>query len=372
MDVHGSEEGNVATGPRPQREPVCALLDGLPMENHPHLAGRLVVDDPDGWAATYPVAERRHGTAMASLILHGDLHTANAPLPSLLHVQPILRPDGQNESAPRHYLWVDLIHRAVRRIVAGDGNVAATAPGVRVINLSVGDCGRPFLHELSPLARLLDWLAWKYQVLFIVSAGNHRPELPDDVCASDEHVIRHLFRETRQRRILCPGEALNALTVGSLNHDGDGPPPTGARVVRPSRTDVPAAYSAQGRGFRRCVKPDVLMPGGRQLFEQMPPTTGTPWTPVGVQRDLGQLVAAPGAPGRALTTRTIGTSNAAALASRSAVFMHEAVRELHASALPTIPIALVLKALLVHTADWPEDVEALCTRALSAMSTETG
>jgi hypothetical protein len=364
--AEGTTEGPPVTGALPGRAPICALLDGLPMENHRHLAERIVVDDPEGWAATYPVADRRHGTAMASLILHGDLHTKNVPLPTLLHVQPILRPEGQRETAPRDHLWVDLIHRAVRRMLAGDGETPATAPGVRVINLSVGDVGRPFLHELSPLARLLDWLAWRYQVLFVVSAGNHRSEIPDDVCASDEHVIRHLFRDTRQRRILCPGEAINSLTVGSLNHDGDGPAPAGARTVLPRRPDLPAAYSAQGRGFRRCVKPDILVPGGRQLFEQMPPTAGSPWRALGAQRDLGQLVATPGASGRSPTTKIIGTSNAAALTSRSAAFIHEAVAELQAQTLPDVPIALLLKALLVHTADWPRDVEDLCASALTS------
>jgi hypothetical protein len=44
---------------------VCALMDGLPMENHPQLLGRLLVDDPDGWASTYPVIDRKHGTGIA-------------------------------------------------------------------------------------------------------------------------------------------------------------------------------------------------------------------------------------------------------------------------------------------------------------------
>ena len=50
-----------------QGAPVVALLDGLPMQNHALLAGRLIVDDPDGWAAGYEAKDRVHGTAMASL-----------------------------------------------------------------------------------------------------------------------------------------------------------------------------------------------------------------------------------------------------------------------------------------------------------------
>ncbi len=71
--------------------PVVALLDGLPMENHQYLAGRLVVDDPDSWSEEYPAAARKHGTAMASLILHGDLSASEMPLSRKLYVRPILQ-----------------------------------------------------------------------------------------------------------------------------------------------------------------------------------------------------------------------------------------------------------------------------------------
>ncbi len=50
-----------------------ALLDGLPCSNHDALAGRLVVEDPDGLGDEYPLSSRNHGTAIASLIIHGDL-----------------------------------------------------------------------------------------------------------------------------------------------------------------------------------------------------------------------------------------------------------------------------------------------------------
>jgi hypothetical protein len=55
------------------RLPIVALLDGLPLQNHAQLQGRLLVDDPDGWEGSYAAKDRVHGTAMASLILHGEL-----------------------------------------------------------------------------------------------------------------------------------------------------------------------------------------------------------------------------------------------------------------------------------------------------------
>ena len=67
-------------------------------------------------------------------------------------------------------LLVDLIHLAVMRVLDGD---EAVVQSVRIINLSVANAFQPFDRELSPLARLLDWLSWKYKILFLVSVGNH-------------------------------------------------------------------------------------------------------------------------------------------------------------------------------------------------------
>ena len=153
----------------PAGSPVVALFDGLPLQTHRRLQGRLVVDDPDGFESDSPAVARRHGTAMASLILHGDLAAGEAPLPRLLYVRPILRPNphdwrNHTETAPEGTLVVDLVHRAVRRLFEGDGGEAPVAPHVSIINLSIGIRDRPFDQALSPLARLLDWLAWRYKV----------------------------------------------------------------------------------------------------------------------------------------------------------------------------------------------------------------
>ncbi|MGI6781740.1 MAG: hypothetical protein ACOX56_02815, partial [Acholeplasmataceae bacterium] len=66
----------------------------------------------------------------------------------------------------------NVIHRAVRRIFEGEGATPAVAPTVKVVNISIGDPVRQLTSIMSPLARLLDWLSFKYKVLFIVSAGN--------------------------------------------------------------------------------------------------------------------------------------------------------------------------------------------------------
>ena len=88
--------------PREDQPPVVAVLDGMPMENHPLLDGRLIVDDPEGWANGIPVADRFHGTAMASIVIHGDLTRQEPPLSRQIYVRPILQPDRTgSRGAPR-------------------------------------------------------------------------------------------------------------------------------------------------------------------------------------------------------------------------------------------------------------------------------
>lgn len=214
--------------PAPTEPPKIGMLDGLPLANHPRLAGRVVVDDPDGWSAEYPANERVHGTAVASLIVWGDLSAEGAPIGAPLYARPIMRPDPlvgppTLESTPDDQLLVDLVHRAVRRMFEGDGNTPPQASAVRVINLSVGDKARPFDGTfVSPWARLLDWLSFKYNVLFVVSAGNSGDDLALPVARESigtleradraTAAVRSLLQADMHRRILTPAESLNSLT----------------------------------------------------------------------------------------------------------------------------------------------------------------
>ena len=140
--------------------PRVALLDGLPFQGHDALVGRLAIDDPDGLGANYPVVARNHGTAMASLIIHGDLSAPGTPLERPLYVRPIMRPHEffqEDEQVVPDRLFTDSLHRAVRRIVEGDSGREASAPSVRVVNLSIGDPARALVRRMKssrPAARL--------------------------------------------------------------------------------------------------------------------------------------------------------------------------------------------------------------------------
>jgi hypothetical protein len=357
-------------------DPVVALLDGVPLQGHKRLLDRLIIDDPDDIESRYQAHERRHGTAMASLILHGDLSSDEQPLSRKLYVRPILEPNQldwrrahREEAVPENTLVIDLIHRAVHRIFEGEGGEAATAPNVCIINLSIGIKDRVFFGALSPLAKLLDWLAWKYKVLFTVSSGNH-PEPLDLGISWDEYnltepqerqtrAIKSIAADARYRRLLSPAEAVNVLTVGSIHddHSGDINLP---RAVDPYVDQgLPSLFNAQGMGYRRAIKPEVLTSGGRVVvlepFATNPEATCFLY---GGTLAPGQKVAAPGStPGEledAWFTR--GTSNAAALASRAGVILYDVLEDLRngpgGELIDSVSMALWLKVLLVHAAEW--------------------
>jgi hypothetical protein len=93
-------------------------------------------------------------------------------------------------------------------------------------------------------------------------------------------------------------------------------------------------------GYRRAIKPEILLPGGRTvLLESLLQSPNAVFDVYTQSRQPGQRVAAPGpTPGDlSYTWYGRGTSNAAALASRTAtpytMFLMHCVRELVATSL---------------------------------------
>ena len=270
LDAVGESPAVTTEAPPPTGSPRIALLDGLPMSNHDLLAGRLIVDDPDEREQLYPARHRRHGTAMASVIIHGDLSAERDALRHPLYVRPILEAPDRDEAAERYpttELVCDVVHRAVVRMCEGEGDTPPVAASVKLVNLSIGDPDRHLARRVSPLARLLDYLADRYDLLFVVSAGNHPQPISYEPQTGDlrTDLRRAIVGDLIDRRLLSPAESINSLTVGALNSDRSDAVVTVANRVEPAEIGSPALYSAVGRGFARSVKPEVFAPGGRQI-----------------------------------------------------------------------------------------------------------
>ena len=389
LAVSGDEVGEPGEFPEgsPKLPPVAAILDGAPNLLHEALKDRLLFDDPDNLANEYQLGEKSHGTAMASLVVHGELVDGLfAPLTRKVYHLPVMQPNPKARSFgpsvehfPDEVFFEGRIERAVRRMFEGEGNVPAQAPGIKIINLSIGDPECPFIHTPSPWARLLDWLSWKYRVLFCVSAGNFTDGIdvgmPNGEFSklSDEqkvaHVLKCIEQQLLERRLLSPAESLNALTVGALHTDESGDYTPGQRIDLLPNGALFSPISRFGHGFRRSVKPEILFPGGRQLYilpaldngQHFPRDTGL--------RAPGQQVAWDSAREgeRSQTVYTRGTSNATALATRSGARIYEVLADLegdHGEQIQDDLMAVLIKTLLVHGAQHDDQVEKVLTETL--------
>lgn len=358
-------------------KPIVAILDGVPFTQHNLLKNRLIVDDPDGFESGYQVSFRKHGTAMASLVCHGELDAQEEPLQRPVYFRPIMKPDTNDfvnnppcENIPKEYFMEDLIERSVRRIFEGDSNQGAVAPAIKVINLSIADSAKMFFNQLSSCAKLLDWLSYKYQVLFCVSAGNINTDiniqknidelrtLSNDALAS--HTMLKIHEDIRNRKIFSPADSINSITLGSIHSDRSTANNIGNRFNILPHQNLPSPISAHGLGYKNSIKPELYINGGRQLYDVVNNVCSVSDSGLAPGQCVATTPATGGEINRCVYTR--GTSNSAALATRAAAQIYEMLSLLlseNGTSIDGDNIAVVLKTLLVHGASWGESANIL-------------
>jgi Subtilase family len=314
---------------------------------------------------------------MACLILHGDRNENGPSIGRPLYVRPLMANENGREVTDRNRLLVDTIYRAVVRIKGSDEQEAA-APSVFLVNLSLGDSRRPFAGIISPLARLLDFLSERYNILFLVSGGNigdplTLPEFDNwtsfEGASADEKkrsVLRALNAAKHERTILSPAESLNALTIGGQHHDSVVNRIGGNGLVDPfDDNTLPNISSGLGLGHRRTIKPEIYLPGGREYVRFRGNRDGLEIVSNSAQRLYGLAAAAPDTRQGRLNYSglTNGTSSATALATHAAHHIFAALMDRDGGSLlvdldPQY-YAIVVKCLLVHSARWNGNNELL-------------
>jgi hypothetical protein len=126
--------------------------------------------------------------------------------------------------------------------------------GIRIFNISLNLQNDPVQGDgYGVVASLIDLIADKHDVVFVISAGNLRPadcrpEWPADSQTALQHLASRIIPET----LLQPAESSRSIAVGALN-----PPGCDGRVP-----GVPTTYTRRGPGVRVGVKPDVGHYGG--------------------------------------------------------------------------------------------------------------
>lgn len=116
----------------------------------------------------------------------------------------------------------------------------------KVWNLSIGTDAVCSLDEFSAFAEELDNLQEKYEVSFVISAGNYiRPPLLD---------YPRKKSQIDAGRITIPADSVLGITVGSISHVDY--KKNGQKVHQPS------AFSRHGAGPNYVIKPDLVHYGG--------------------------------------------------------------------------------------------------------------
>jgi hypothetical protein len=344
-------------------DPIAAILDAVPVQAHPLLVDRLTIDDPADLEAK-AVGPRVHGTAMASIVLHGDLNDPQSTVSRRVYFRTVMyAPQIGEERFDDNRLVVDVLVEAIMRMRANGG------PNVIVVNLSLGDSTKPFSGKISTWARALDYLAFTYGILFLASVGNIGDGIPvqefanatEFEAAAPTDRTRATFRGLdalkADRRLLAPADSINALTIGAWHRDSSTEVFRGASPFAPyTDQEMPNLSSRLGPGLRRSTKPDVLLAGGRE-HARLDPMAAPPVLlshPL-PSRFWGLKVAAPPENGMFGLHFTIGTSAATALATHTAHRIFDALEEAYPNLIAAMPLAqraVLLKALLVHASSW--------------------
>ena len=351
----------------------AVLLDGTPVAGHRSLDGGVVIEDVHDLVGRSVVAQRRHATSMASLILRGDLAADAVPVEdSRLLCIPVLVDADEEASSPEDRLFVDVVHVALTRAFAGPEPLA---PAAFVVNFSVGLRRSNFTGRISSLARLLDWWAYSEGVLFVVSSGNVLEDLgisgmtslafEEATLEERRELVTVAQRAGRhERTLLAPSEALNALTVGAASVDLAPPgwaQRAGEVTIQDEDEPVPAISTAHGLGPFGAIKPDVLAYGGRHDVRTI---AAGDHLRLRVVRETGRsgvfVAAARG--GLNGWERARGTSCAAALTTRAIL---NAAAELTGEDGPYAgqelsrrDLSLLTRALAVNASRWPEAAHA--------------
>lgn len=194
----------------------------------------------------------------------------------------------------------------------------AKAKGIRVFNMSLA-VTTPVQHDgYSVFANMLDEIADKHDILFVLPAGNldgvlARPDWPPT--SSDALAMLAGYRFQGQDGIFQPADSIRALVIGALDPKNS------------SGKFVPSRYTRRGPGPALGLKPDLAHIGG--MFHQSSGLNSISPTGAGIQ--------------------SCGTSYSAPLAAKTIAAVDHAIQGGIARE--------ALSALIIHHAQIPDGLD---------------
>ncbi|KAB0891179.1 S8 family peptidase [Klebsiella michiganensis] len=199
-----------------------------------------------------------HGTAVAGIALYGDVEACDASnfwQPSLwLYNGKVLNSLGEFDTSTIE----TTLNQAVEYFV----NL-----GCRVFNLSLGNTNAPYDGKhIRGIAYLLDVLARRHNILFVVSAGNFSGSSDPDVPQESWRTEYPSYLIHNSSVIIDPAPALNVLTIGSYarhNATFDAQRrPDEISHLSPAGEFQPSPFTRHGPSVKGAFKPEVVAHGG--------------------------------------------------------------------------------------------------------------
>ncbi len=220
--------------------PVVVVVDSGISDTIPALNSWVVGRDRQ---VAEPYRNTNHGTFVAGLICWG--HELN---PTLAGLEPgpcgVFDLEVIPNDDPAHGETMGLLESEL--LISLETALNEHANKYKVWNLSLGTDTLCSLDEFSELAVELDNLQERYQVSFVISAGNYvTPPLLD---------FPRTTAQLEQGRITSPADSVLGITVGSVSHvdfKAKGP-----------KQHHPSAFSRHGAGPNYIIKPDLIHYGG--------------------------------------------------------------------------------------------------------------
>jgi subtilisin family serine protease len=246
---------DIGTVPAAERTaPVVGLVDSGVLSSHPLLEGSIVDTVAASPALINGLDRHGHGTAVASIILHGSLESGirEGRWPSPICAVLSVRIFDENLMLPQASLAESELEDALRYLARAN---------VRVVNLSLGDSDIVYSGGRAPsLAALLDSLARELRLVLVVPTGRVAPVeyyFPFDADMADRYVEKLL--DDSDTGLLDPAPSALALTVG-----GSVPPSraSGLHLEPLGNPGWPAPFSRRGPGIGGAVKPEFHAEAG--------------------------------------------------------------------------------------------------------------
>lgn len=292
-----------------------------------------------------------HGTRVAGAVLYGE-QVAKAGTPKLPFWIQNARVLDDNNRMPDEVFPAEAIRAVVEHYHLGPR-------ATRIFNHSINAYGYCRLRYMSSWAAEIDALSNEHDVLVIQSAGNIRPIGPMPYPGVKDHLDAGRtypeYLHEPAARVANPGQSLQALTVGSIAYDTF---EVGSWRSFATEPDGPSAFSRSGPGIWDVIKPEVVEYGGDFIRTNNQPhdVQGGGGIPAACP-ELVRSTMFP--PGPVADRDATGTSFAAPKVARIAAQLQRI--------LPAEP-ALLYRALLVQSAQWPAWAESV----LSQLRTPNG